>query len=93
MAARVPNDVSLNSYESSHVFQYGLYSAFVGCFVYCFFGSSKDITIGPTAIMALMTAEHVHSGPDGPAFAILLAFLSGVIIFVLGALQLGKLCL
>ncbi|XP_059088893.1 sodium-independent sulfate anion transporter-like isoform X2 [Tigriopus californicus] len=69
--------------------QYGLYSAFVGCFVYCFFGSSKDITIGPTAIMALMTAEHVHSGPEGPAFAVLLAFLSGLIIFVLGALQLG----
>ena len=35
--------------------QYGLYSAFMGCFVYIVFGSSKDITIGPTAIMALMT--------------------------------------
>ena len=37
--------------------QYGLYSAFMGCFVYCVFGSCKDITIGPTAIMALMTGE------------------------------------
>ena len=35
--------------------QYGLYSAFMGCFTYCVFGSAKDITIGPTAIMALMT--------------------------------------
>ena len=26
--------------------QYGLYSAFMGCFVYCIFGSCKDITIG-----------------------------------------------
>ncbi|TRY69381.1 hypothetical protein TCAL_07206 [Tigriopus californicus] len=69
--------------------QYGLYSSFVGCFVYCIFGSSKDITIGPTAIMALMTAEHVNSEEDGPAFVILLAFLSGLIIFILGALQLG----
>ena len=35
--------------------QYGLYSAFMGCFVYCIFGTSKVITIGPTSIMALMT--------------------------------------
>ena len=40
--------------------QYGLYSAFMGCFVYCVFGSSKDITIGPTAIMALMTGVHAQ---------------------------------
>ena len=39
--------------------QYGLYSAFMGCFVYIVFGSSKDITIGPTAIMALMTGGWV----------------------------------
>lgn len=26
--------------------QYGLYSGFVGCFVYFFLGSSKDVTIG-----------------------------------------------
>ena len=41
--------------------QYGLYSAFMGCFVYIVFGSSKDITIGPTAIMALMTGGWVIS--------------------------------
>lgn len=28
--------------------QYGLYSGFMGCFVYLLFGSSKDITIGET---------------------------------------------
>lgn len=26
--------------------QYGLYSGFIGCFVYLFFGSAKDVTIG-----------------------------------------------
>lgn len=26
--------------------QYGLYSAFMGCFTYIFFGSCKDVTIG-----------------------------------------------
>lgn len=28
----------------------------MGCFIYCFLGTSKDITLGPTAIMSLMTA-------------------------------------
>jgi len=66
--------------------QYGLYSAFMGCFVYCIFGSSKDITIGPTAIMALMTQAHAQYGAD---YAVLLAFLSGIIILIFGILQLG----
>eukprot|EP00092_Neocalanus_flemingeri_P034435 GFUD01037444.1.p1 GENE.GFUD01037444.1~~GFUD01037444.1.p1 ORF type:complete len:657 (+),score=135.37 GFUD01037444.1:71-2041(+) len=66
--------------------QYGLYSAFMGCFLYCVFGSSKDITIGPTAIMALMTGVHAQYGPD---YAVLLAFLSGLIILACGLLQLG----
>ncbi|XP_073996219.1 sodium-independent sulfate anion transporter isoform X2 [Rhodnius prolixus] len=67
--------------------QYGLYSGFMGCFVYMIFGSCKDITIGPTAIMALMTQKYVES--HGPDFAVLLAFLSGVVIFIFGILRLG----
>lgn len=39
--------------------QYGLYSSFMGCFVYLVFGSCKDITVGPTAIMALLSQQHV----------------------------------
>ncbi|XP_058121578.1 sodium-independent sulfate anion transporter-like [Anopheles ziemanni] len=67
--------------------QYGLYSAFMGCFVYCIFGSCKDVTIGPTAIMSLMVQVHVaNSGID---FAILSAFLTGCVILVLGVLNLG----
>ena len=66
--------------------QYGLYSAFMGCFVYCIFGSCKDITIGPTAIMALMTSVHAQYGPE---YAVLLSFLSGLIILLCGLLQLG----
>ena len=66
--------------------QYGLYSAFMGCFVYIIFGSSKDITIGPTAIMALMTGLHAQHGPE---YAVLLTFLSGCIILLCGLLRLG----
>ncbi|XP_037074773.1 LOW QUALITY PROTEIN: sodium-independent sulfate anion transporter-like [Pollicipes pollicipes] len=66
---------------------YGLYSSFVGCFVYCIFGSSRAITIGPTAIMALMTHEYgFHGNPD---IANLLAFLAGIVILLAGVLQLG----
>ncbi|XP_071552877.1 sodium-independent sulfate anion transporter-like isoform X2 [Panulirus ornatus] len=66
---------------------YGLYSAFMGCFVYMIFGSSKDITIGPTAIMAIMTQE--YSGHGGPDYAVLLCFLSGLIILTSGICNLG----
>ncbi|XP_037787000.1 sodium-independent sulfate anion transporter-like isoform X5 [Penaeus monodon] len=66
---------------------YGLYSAFMGCFVYTLLGSCKDITIGPTAIMAIMT--HEYSGAGGADFAVLLCFLSGLIILASGICNLG----
>lgn len=60
----------------------------MGCFMYAIFGSCKDVTVGPTAIMSLMTAE--HAAVDGnPDYAVLAAFLSGVTIFLFGLLQLG----
>ncbi|XP_050079477.1 sodium-independent sulfate anion transporter-like [Anopheles maculipalpis] len=67
--------------------QYGLYSAFMGCFVYFILGSCKDVTIGPTAIMALMVQAHV--GDTGVEFAILSAFITGCMILLLGVLNLG----
>ncbi|PSN38149.1 Sodium-independent sulfate anion transporter [Blattella germanica] len=39
--------------------QYGLYSAFMSSFTYIILGSCKDITIGPTAIMGIMTQGFV----------------------------------
>ncbi|KAG8259047.1 sodium-independent sulfate anion transporter-like isoform X1 [Homalodisca vitripennis] len=67
--------------------RFGLYSGFMGCFVYAFLGSTKDITIGPTAIMALLTHKYVSSASAD--YAILLAFLTGLIILLFGFLQLG----
>uniref|UniRef100_A0A1S4GLM3 Uncharacterized protein n=1 Tax=Anopheles gambiae TaxID=7165 RepID=A0A1S4GLM3_ANOGA len=67
--------------------QYGLYSAFMGCFIYCIVGSCKDVTIGPTAIMSLMINAHV--GNSGPEFAILSAFVTGCVVLLLGILNLG----
>jgi len=72
--------------------QYGLYSAFMGCFMYCIFGSVKDITIGPTAIMAIMTGDVFKEGETkiyGGYYAVLLAFTSGILILLFGILKLG----
>ncbi|CAD7084099.1 unnamed protein product [Hermetia illucens] len=66
--------------------QYGLYSAFMGCFVYIIFGSCKDITVGPTAIMSLMVQKYVSDSPD---FAVLSCFLTGCIVLAFGLLHLG----
>ncbi|ERL91290.1 hypothetical protein D910_08623 [Dendroctonus ponderosae] len=69
--------------------QYGLYSAFIGCFVYAIFGSIKDITIGPTALMALMTYQQVVG--RNTDYAILLCFLCGVVQMIMSILHLGVL--
>ncbi|XP_075230948.1 sodium-independent sulfate anion transporter-like isoform X2 [Lycorma delicatula] len=66
---------------------YGLYSGFVGAFIYVLFGTCKDITIGPTAILSLMTYKYAHSLGDD--YTILLCFLSGVVILTFGLLRLG----
>ncbi|XP_056018218.1 sodium-independent sulfate anion transporter-like isoform X2 [Ostrea edulis] len=70
--------------------QYGLYSAFMGCFVYCFFGTAKDITLGPTAIMSLMTATFATSKIENDAtYAIVLCLITGCVQLLLGLLNLG----
>ncbi|XP_062612183.1 sodium-independent sulfate anion transporter-like [Saccostrea cucullata] len=70
--------------------QYGLYSAFMGCFVYCFFGTAKDITLGPTAIMSLMTATFATSPIEEDAtYAIVLCLITGCVQLLLGLFNLG----
>lgn len=66
--------------------QYGLYSAFMGCFVYLVLGTSRDVTLGPTAIMSLLVSYYTFREP---AYAVLLAFLSGCIQLAMGLLHLG----
>eukprot|EP00079_Xenopus_tropicalis_P039527 XP_017953298.1 PREDICTED: sodium-independent sulfate anion transporter isoform X2 [Xenopus tropicalis] len=66
--------------------QFGLYSSFVGCFIYCFLGTSKDVTLGPTAIMSLLV--FVYTLGD-LSLAILLTFISGCIQLAMGLLNFG----
>lgn len=67
--------------------QYGLYSAFMGCFLYCIFGTSKDITLGPTAIVSLMVSA--YGKPEQPQYTIALTLFTGIILLTMGILRLG----
>ena len=67
--------------------KYGLYSSFIGCFLYVILGSAHAITIGPTALLALLTSDGATS--MGPGAAVLLAFLKGCIEMTLGLLNFG----
>ncbi|CDZ97673.1 Sulfate/bicarbonate/oxalate exchanger SAT-1 and related transporters (SLC26 family) [Phaffia rhodozyma] len=76
--------------------EYGLYSSFVGVFVYAFFATSKDVSIGPVAVMSLETgrivAEVLASHPGKWAaedIATCLAFVCGFIVLGIGLLRLG----
>ncbi|KIP06016.1 hypothetical protein PHLGIDRAFT_107526 [Phlebiopsis gigantea 11061_1 CR5-6] len=76
--------------------QYGLYSAFVGVLIYCLFATSKDVSIGPVAVMSLTVSQiikHVdnkHPGEwEGPQIATTVAFISGFIVLGIGLLRLG----
>nr|KAG5709814.1 hypothetical protein BaRGS_032638 [Batillaria attramentaria] len=71
--------------------QYGLYSAFMGCFVYMFLGTSKDITLGPTAIMSLMVGTFAASTEPEIAItlALVLTLMTGLVQLIMGLLNLG----
>ncbi|CAH2105970.1 unnamed protein product [Euphydryas editha] len=67
--------------------QYGLYSAFVGTMLYVLLGTVKEVSIGPTSLMALITLQVCRDLPID--FMVLLTFLSGCIVLLMGLLRLG----
>ncbi|CEP15938.1 hypothetical protein [Parasitella parasitica] len=75
--------------------QYGLYTAFVGLCVYCLFATSKDISIGPTAVMSLLVGQTVtritaeYDTISGPQIAVALSLLTGAIAMFIGLVRLG----
>jgi len=70
--------------------QYGLYSSFIGCFIYVIFGTSKDIALGPTAIMSLLTANYGGAlVPGDPTCAIVLGLFTGIVQIGMYLLGLG----
>jgi len=72
----------------------GLYAATVPVLIYAFFGTSRQLAVGPVAIVSLLTATAlaplVEQGTSGYlAAAALLALMVGVVHIVLGVGRLG----
>jgi solute carrier family 26 (sodium-independent sulfate anion transporter), member 11 len=65
--------------------------------IYALFATSKDVTIGPVAVMSLEVGKvisHVQSQTGGdiytaPEIATALAFITGMIVLGVGLLRLG----
>ena len=73
---------------------YGLYASTVPLILYAIFGTSRQLAVGPVAMVALLIATGVGqiSAPGSDLFielAILLALMVGVIQLVLGVFRLG----
>ncbi|KAJ4372437.1 hypothetical protein N0V83_004211 [Neocucurbitaria cava] len=77
--------------------EFGLYSSFMGVLIYWFFATSKDITIGPVAVLSTVTGNVVISasaklqgqGVSKDIIASSLAIIAGAIVLFLGLIRLG----
>lgn len=67
--------------------QFGLYSSFMGSFIYAFFGTIKEVSIGPTSLMAILAVGYTRDLPV--EFMILLTFLCGCVQFLCGIFKLS----
>lgn len=69
----------------------GVYASILPLLAYAAFGSSRYISVGPTAVISLMTAAAIATIPEesrlvGAAF---MALMSGLILIVMGLLKSG----
>lgn len=75
--------------------QFGLYSSFMGVLIYWFFATSKDITIGPVAVLSSLTggvvANVMEELPDVPGHVIAsaLSILAGAVVLFIGLIRCG----
>lgn len=75
--------------------EYGLYSSFMGVLIYWFFATSKDITIGPVAVMStivgniVLKVQDTHPDVEGHVIASALAVICGSIITFIGLIRCG----
>lgn len=75
--------------------EYGLYSSFMGVIIYWFFATSKDITIGPVAVLSTVVGNVVLDVRDQyPQYephqvASALAIIAGSIVLFIGLIRMG----
>ncbi|MDH5412833.1 MAG: sulfate permease, partial [Flavobacteriaceae bacterium] len=73
---------------------YGLYASIIPIIIYAIFGTSRQLAVGPVAMVSLLIATAIGSfeglsASDYISYAILLAFLVGAFQFLLGVFRLG----
>ena len=73
---------------------YGLYASTFPLIIYAFLGTSRQLAVGPVAMVSLLTAAGIGTiatvgSASYIALAITLAFLVGLIQFLLGVFRLG----
>ncbi|XP_047316218.1 probable sulfate transporter 4.2 [Impatiens glandulifera] len=73
---------------------YGLYSGFMPVFVYAVFGSSRQLAVGPVALVSLLVSNVLGNIVDSSdelytELAILLALMVGILECIMGLLRLG----
>ncbi|CAN1798365.1 Sulfate transporter 4.1, chloroplastic [Linum perenne] len=73
---------------------YGLYTGFVPIFVYAAFGSSRQLAIGPVALVSLLVSNVLReiAGSSDELYtelAIVLALMVGILECIMGLLRLG----
>ncbi|XP_021308783.1 probable sulfate transporter 4.2 isoform X7 [Sorghum bicolor] len=89
----VPQAMSYAKLSGLHPI-YGLYTGFVPLFVYAIFGSSRQLAVGPVALVSLLVSN-VLGGIVNPSselyteLAILLALMVGILECLMGLLRLG----
>jgi sulfate permease, SulP family len=74
-----------------------LYASIVPMFVYAMLGTCRELSVGPAALISLMTAQAIHElrpgvqmeSPEWVATAILIAILVGVVQLGLGLARMG----
>lgn len=74
--------------------QVGLYASILPLVVYAVFGTSRTLSVGPVAVVSLMTAAALApladmGTPEYIAGAVLIAVISGLMLTVMGILRLG----
>lgn len=74
--------------------QVGLYASILPLVAYAIFGTSRTLAVGPVAVISLMTAVAVGDIAAAGSFdyylaAICLAFISGLILILMGVFRLG----